>query len=213
MYPRTKFLSEVILFMEMTLLDEGKLKICLTPLDMVKYDLTCEKIDYDNTETRRALWEMFDEAKHRTGFDAASGKICIRVYPEKSGGCEIYITKLNIPSLPEKSMIDTKDTSALCSAVKSTYVFDSLDMLLFACRALAGCETVPQSSAYYYETGGKTLYYLSFVTPSSKNPPRETLFMGELGRKCRGDICRPFLFEHASVICENNAAEILSKLC
>ena len=79
---------------------EDKLKVLLTPFDMMKYELTCEKLDYDNTETRKAIWSILDFAKRETGFDAAIGKIRIEVYPEKSGGCAIYITKLKGSSLP-----------------------------------------------------------------------------------------------------------------
>ena len=78
----------------MNLIREDKLKVLLTPFDMMKYELTCEKLDYENTETRKAIWSILDHAKHETGFDAAIGKIRIEVYPEKSGGCAIYITKL-----------------------------------------------------------------------------------------------------------------------
>lgn len=195
----------------MTLIEEGKLRICLTPFDMVKYDLTCEKIDYDNTETRRALWEMFDEAKHRTGFDAASGKICIKVYPEKSGGCEIYITKLDI-DLPESNMPCVKEIPAVCAEAKATYVFESIDLLLLACRALTLNGVPTQSSAYFYETQGKTRYYLQFLQPVERKS-HEALFLGEYGRKFRPGICDSFLREKASVICEKNAAQILSKLC
>ena len=61
---------------------------------MEQYQISCEDIDYDNTSTRRVFWELFDHAKRQTGFDAASAKIYIQVYPDKSGGCLMYITKL-----------------------------------------------------------------------------------------------------------------------
>lgn len=55
---------------------------------MIKYDLTCDKIDYDNTETRKAVWSILDYAKHETGFDAAAGRIYIQVYPEKTAAAK-----------------------------------------------------------------------------------------------------------------------------
>lgn len=58
--------------MELILISDSKLKIMLTRDDMQQYALDCDTIDYDNTETRRAFWNILDEAKHRTGFDAAA---------------------------------------------------------------------------------------------------------------------------------------------
>lgn len=201
--------------MEMTLLETGKLKICLTPFDMVKYDLTCDKIDYDNTETRRALWVMLDEAKHKTGFDAASGRICIRVYPEKSGGCEIYITKVE---KKENNPPDEEMPYAQSIKTESVYYFSTLDRLLSACLALYESGYDGKSCAFYEKERGKNAYYLKITesSPSIYGRPAiscENIFMGEFGRKCACEQNEAFLFEHCTPICENNAVEILSKLC
>ena len=80
--------------MELILINTSKLKIMLTPDDMKRYSLDIDKMNYDNTETRRVFWNILDTAKHETGFDAASDRVCIQVYPSKGGGCEMYVTKL-----------------------------------------------------------------------------------------------------------------------
>ena len=79
--------------MEISLTDGEGLRISLTPFDMIHYELTNDSIDYGDTRTRRVLWEIFDKAKEQTGFDAANGKIKISVYPQKNGGCLIFITR------------------------------------------------------------------------------------------------------------------------
>lgn len=84
--------------MELIMISESKLKIMLTSEDMRAYSIDCSMLDYENTETRRAFWSILDEAKHRTGFDAASEKVFVQVYPSKEGGCEMYITKLGSAS-------------------------------------------------------------------------------------------------------------------
>lgn len=78
------------------MISDSKLKIMLTSDDMKEYSLDCSTLDYENTETRRAFWSILDEAKHRTGFDAASEKVFVQVYPSRAGGCEMYVTKLGI---------------------------------------------------------------------------------------------------------------------
>ena len=61
--------------MELILINEKKLKIMLSPEDMREYEIDPDSVDYDKTETRRAFWSILDEAKHRTGFDAASERV------------------------------------------------------------------------------------------------------------------------------------------
>ena len=63
------------MILELHLIQNDKLKVLLTPFDMMKYELTCESLDYDNTETRKAIWNILDFAKHETGFDAAIGNV------------------------------------------------------------------------------------------------------------------------------------------
>ena len=82
--------------MELIMISNSKLKIMLTSEDMKEYSLDCNTLSYENTETRRAFWSILDEAKHRTGFDAASERVFVQVYPSKKGGCEMYVTKLGV---------------------------------------------------------------------------------------------------------------------
>ena len=80
--------------MELIKISDSKLKIALTPTDMEKYSLDIQTMDYDKTQTRSAFWQLLDEAKHKTGFDAASEKIFVQIYSSAGGGCEMYVTKL-----------------------------------------------------------------------------------------------------------------------
>lgn len=81
--------------MELIRIRDDRLKIMLTESDMDKYSLSCESLDYDNAETRHALWSILGEAKRKTGFDAASSRVLVQVYTSKCGGCEMYVTKLS----------------------------------------------------------------------------------------------------------------------
>lgn len=206
--------------MEMKLIGSEHLRICLSPFDMVHYDLTCETIDYENTETRRALWDMFDEAKHRTGFDAASGKISIKVYPEKSGGCEIYITKLNNNvSPPETDMKTAENEYAVPVLSYTVYGFPGLDALLSACKCLFLSGYTGDSKAYAdTENTGMTKFYL-LVSEKCPRPlgklsyRADNSFICEFGKRIECDEPEAYFYEHCNEICSKNAVEILSKLC
>lgn len=219
--------------MELILISDSKLKIMLTRDDLRLYSIDCDTLDYENTETRRAFWSILDEAKHRTGFDAASEKVFVQVYPSKAGGCEMYVTKLG--ALEESEQGDTEDDVIINPAPikkrgeniirKETYLtlnekkrsiqrkreeifkFDSLELLIKACRRLWGIGYSNESSAYI----GDGACYL--------------LLCGEDVIEWRGGV-RPlvleysdkvdvgdfdmYIAEHGRCICENNAVRVLA---
>ena len=67
--------------MELIRISDSKMKIMLSAEDMARYEITAERLNYENTETRRVVWQILDEAKQKTGFDAASDRVLIQVYP------------------------------------------------------------------------------------------------------------------------------------
>ncbi len=204
--------------MELHLIGEKKLKVLLTPFDMMKYDLTCEKLDYDNTETRKALWNILDQAKHETGFDAARGRICIEVFPEKSGGCAIYITKLSENELSAKEGIRLADPT-VSGENTAVYAFEESESLFRVCRYLShkGYE-LPSRAFYELTAKNHARYYLELAEAS---PPtcakkakylREHLFIHEFGARLDGDVALSYLYEHCLPLCEENAVDILAPL-
>ncbi len=210
----------MVIVLELSLMGQDKLKVTLTPFDMIKYDLTCDKIDYDNTETRKAVWSILDYAKHETGFDAAAGRIYIQVYPEKNGGCEIYITKLQkneLPSAGDMNPTNEKTAAVVPKEVRADYQFEDAENLMRVCKFLARrgysaksgafVESIPKNKCRYYllivETvpviQGKKAKYL-----------RENLFIGEFGTRMESDNSIPYLKEHCKCICEEDAVHTLA---
>ena len=125
--------------MDLILINNTKLKIMLTRDDMASYSLTCDNIDYDNTETRRAFWDILDAAKHKTGFDAATDRIFIQVYPSKAGGCEMYVTKLTSRENREREEDSVSfSIKAPQEDMRDIYSFCGLDDLIAACARLSG---------------------------------------------------------------------------
>lgn len=78
--------------MELILIGTDKLKVMLTEEDMKFYAIEFERLDYGNTETRRAIWSILDEAKRQIGFDAARDRIYIQAYKNIAGGCELFVS-------------------------------------------------------------------------------------------------------------------------
>ena len=130
--------------MELRLLNENKLKIILTNEDMASLDITYEEMNYDDDlGTRRVLWEILDQAKRQTGFDAGKEKIYVNVHPDKSGGCFMYVTKTDEPLAQYKGdpyTYEKKYKSKLYTGIKKKrvlYMFENSETLLEACRQLS----------------------------------------------------------------------------
>lgn len=199
---------------------EDKLKVLLTPFDMMKYELTCEKLDYDNTETRKAIWSILDFAKQETGFDAAIGKIRIEVYPEKSGGCAIYITKLRSGDLSSHEPMNETiaKTTPPSGKITVVYQFKETDSLIRVCRFLSHRGYRDESSAFF-ETleKGELRYFLEIresvpTSPKKTKYLRENLFIEEFGEKLESEESVFYLHERTSPICRDNAVQTLAAL-
>ena len=100
--------------MNITVFNEFRLEVRLSENELKAYDITYEDFDYSNIETRRALWAILDEAKHKSGADInMSGKLLIEVCLLEKNGVSISFTSLpprgnNTPSV--KQLIKTDDS-------------------------------------------------------------------------------------------------------
>ncbi|MBR4881608.1 MAG: adaptor protein MecA [Clostridia bacterium] len=181
--------------MELILISDSKLKIMLSQKDMTKYALKIEDIDYDNTETRRAFWNILDEAKHKTGFDAARERIFVQVFPSRCGGCEIFVTKL------EKG-VKAEDLSVSVAKRKenTVYRFSDIKDLLSVCAVLTRKGYKGESSAYCNDR----YYYLSVSG--------EELFIDEYADMRENKKYIYHILEHCDRICTKGAVETLGSL-
>ncbi len=200
--------------MELILISSSKLKVMLSQDDMSALSLTCEKLDYDNTETRRAFWQIFDEAKHKTGFDAASERIYVQVYPSKNGGCEMYVTKLSSEEGSSKSSgVSIKVKKRVQSAInRNLYCFETIDDLLCVCRQLDMLGYAEESSAY---TDARGRYYLLLSVHTNEKSEKDIPlypFVSEYAVKRSGGAVYPYINEYCSTIVQKEAVKELSVL-
>lgn len=196
--------------MELLRINDRKLKVTLSSEDMTAYSLTCEKIDYDNTETRRAFWCILDEAKHKTGFDAASDKVYVQIFPSRGGGCEMYVTKMT--DSPEVPLPVTLKKEPLFFE-KALFRFEKIEDMLSACACLIECGFTAPSTAYAASDG----YYLS--VGQEEAPPFHERRRGataadlvaEFGLRMDAS-AEGWLTEHAECICPEHAVERYASL-
>ncbi len=203
--------------MELIMINDNKLKVTLSIEDMKALDIDCETLDYDNTETRRAFWSILDEAKHRTGFDAAADKVFVQVYPSQDGGCEMYVTKLSSYSGDDKRTITIKNRNK--SRVKrdksqcqpKVFRFDGIQSLIGLCSRLYTSKTIYISSVY--ASADTNSYFLEISLPDDVQANSELdAYIGEYGGKKCGNSINLYLNEYCSCLRKNDAVETLGVL-
>lgn len=115
--------------MELLRINDNKIKIMMNADDMLHYSLDCTTIEQSDSPSRQGFWQLLKEVRLRTGFDTEGDKIFVQVYPCKSGGCELFVTRLSGTSQTnEKNRRDSAET--VC------YRFPSLHSLMSACRGI-----------------------------------------------------------------------------
>lgn len=167
--------------MELIQIGENALKVTLTRADMEYYDIDFEGLDYANSETRRALHRILDEAKRTLGFEASREKLYIQAFADADGGCELFVRRAEEAELHRHAL----------------YRFADMDALLTACAQLANCGFVGESAAYIGDSGA---YYLHLLEEES------CLYLTELGTKLPPQTA--FLREHTQKICDQAVATL-----
>ena len=185
--------------MELIVISENKLKVMLTADDMRHYNLDCDTMDSDSGPTRRAFRCILDDARAQTGFDPGKDKIFVQLYPGKSGGCEMFVTKLGTEKKDGEKPAATPQKRDP-TPKEYAYVFSSLSHLLRASRRLRGKFN---GTARAFTDRGKQEYFLIL----SEDAPFLTEYEG---RRCKSREI-PYILEYCRCFCED-APGILSEL-
>ena len=80
--------------MLLKVLDDCRVKIMVESVDIQKYEMPYEKIDYEDPSSRAFIYELICYIKEHTGLDFTSNKLMVEVIPGCSRVYYILITKL-----------------------------------------------------------------------------------------------------------------------
>ena len=194
--------------MEFLLIGESKLKIVVNDEEMKLYKLDSYSSG-DGAILRRSFWSLLDRAKADVGFDPAGDKVLIQFYPIKSGGCEIFVTKLGI--LPESSarLVSKSSRISMLSKKRSYYIFSSVENLISATRAIKNLTDGASVISDVYESDGK--YYLSIEEYGKGGEPIEFPCILEFGEGLAADL-GAYISEHAVCLANENGVDRFSTL-
>ena len=213
--------------MELILISDSKLKIMLTAQDMCRDDINALTVDCSTDEGRRAFRNILNDARDETGFDTSGDRLFIQMYPSRTGGCELFVTKLGIvcsaadeaannspiPLTGGRSVVQLKPERKNSSGKgrEGAYCFERLDWLLCVCRRLVQSGYDGESSAYR-DQDGRCYLILDSMNISSYAPLDEYSFILEYGTYENAESLRLYIREHGSVICESGAVERLADI-
>ena len=101
--------------MELIIINEYKIKIVMTEQDMRDYGLDENEFYCSVTNTRDILEKIIHRSGIRTGFENInkSERLLLQLYPEKSGGCELYVTRLEMELGEEAAVRRDNENKAL----------------------------------------------------------------------------------------------------
>ena len=204
-----------VIFMELIRIGENKIKIMLSASDMSAYDLPSESFDYCDEAVREAFRAVLKDAGKKTGLDFSGGRLSIQLYPSKSGGCEMFVTKNSdgtrgarykpisegVPDPPDAHPNAEKDEIWEGAEV---FGFDSMHRLLSACHALLCAGFCGKSAAFLDER--KRCFLL--LNPAGRLRP----ITAEYGKSESTDAVRLYISEHGREICHSDAVETLGAL-
>ncbi len=184
--------------MELIVISDTKLKAILTEEEMEWYGL----IGVEREEPPRAAVEhLLAEVRRLSGFDAVGARVLVQLWRDRSGGGEMYVTRLcEDPAVGEGGHRMRKN--------KVLYAFDAMDRMTAACRILAGRAYCGTSDAYRGEDG---VWYLCVEDEDNGEEPGILAILSEYGVRRSGTVMT-ILPEHARLIARGTAVDALAPL-
>ena len=207
--------------MELIRISNQRLKLMLTPTDMIHFELNTECLGESREQLHRAFRRLLEEIRQQTDFDADDSHLSVQYFPSREGGCEMFISRLGEDggardaSLPaavsESTALRPMRGVAGSFRRDCVYRFEEIDCLLKVCRRLSSIPYIC-SSAAYRDDRGRYFLFLSILAPSPFSLPPELDFIVEYGVLENTSLLRPYLLEHATVICREGAVTQLASL-
>ena len=210
--------------MELIVINENKLKILMSRTDMERYGLDENEFYCSVINTREILDRILHNTPIKTGFEniSADDKILIQLYPDKNGGCELYVTKI---SLDEKGdalfMTEEREERYLLPRPTQkkqvqkyppiSYRFEKLESVIDVAKELM-VRSFKGESSFFCNSDGK--YYL-FVNPNqmqSADLHIYTDFLSEFGEVTNAENSYLTLLEYGNCIFKQNAVEQLCEI-
>ncbi len=184
------------------------MKIVLTKAETKKYRLDIPDPTADTQRARRAFWNVLDDARKTVSFDPSDDKVLVQFYPMKSGGCEIFVTKLGILSQASARLVSDSDRITLLSKRCGFYAFAREEDMRRAVRTIKNHPSgvIPKGDLYFLENIG---YVLMIEEYGRGDEQAEFPSVLEFGKRLPADISC-YISEHGTLKISENAIDVIS---
>ena len=193
--------------MEILRIGKHAIKIALNKDETKEYKVL-DSETLDNDEIKDAFSKLLSKAKEKVDFSYAGRKIFTEIFPNKDGGCEIFVSCISVEA--EKAIYKDKGQSAdnkKSRASIAIFDFDCLENLLFACYRLNEIKFKSKSSVYY--DSDKKRYYIILEDIYIKDI--KFAFLNEYARYVKSNVSS-YINEHYKCVIKNEGVKILSAL-
>lgn len=180
--------------------DSLKISLCTKEADEYKLD----KID--NELMKNSFIKLLLKVKESINYKAISEKIVAEIFSAKDGGCEIFVSRVEVSEPMYKERI-TEETQKKPRQSVSVYSFNEIDKMLMAVNRLQEIRFNGMSSAYYDEEMDRYYILLDDVSPKDIR----YAFLNEYAKYIKGSTCYQ-IKEHCKCICKKDAVRRLSNL-
>lgn len=119
--------------MELLRINSSKLKITLTADEREQYGIRESGGDFDTRAVREVVADILLDAG-ADGFCKPREKLLVQIYPTRSGGAELFITKLSQLGEREQRVIESSESLTTYARDVASFLFDSFADLLAASR-------------------------------------------------------------------------------
>lgn len=185
--------------MTIEVISTNTVKITLTELDMLDYDINYERLDRKNPETKRLLIELLEAVREEKNIDLCSEKLYVEAFPQNDGGCLLYISILNDRLKPKIELY----SELVCE------IEDLTHLIAVSARIYKGCSHLVRSSELYFN--GKK--YRLIINTFPKADTKISSLLNEYGNQTgKGELLSASTREHFKPILEKEAIEKLSAL-
>lgn len=181
---------------------DNRICVKLTHEDMVELDITYEELDYSNIETRRVLWTLLDEARHKLGRKISlAQKMLVEAMPDHEGGCTIYFTVTD-----SEGCVNGKKQIVKLSQARLICTTDNIDNLGKLSKVLSVCGKILRSELF---TDGKN--YRMIIRPDFSVLDNLPAVVCEFCDICDDSVCAS-TYEHWKLLASPDAVGVLGAL-
>ncbi len=193
--------------MEWIRIGENKIKVMLTPEDAARYELSPACRKESDVLSGSAFRAILSDVRNAADFDACEDKVYVQLYPSKTGGFELFITKMGV-ELTRKC--EVAPTQKKCATRTVALSFEGLPPLIAVCRRLLE-RGFTGKSAVYLDDGHR--YWLLLEEKGAPTRLKEDYrFAREYGEFEAADTARLLLAEHGRCLAPTGAVEKIGVL-